>query len=479
MLARICKNAANKARVPKAKRSYSTTRKDQSGLSKRLAEIIPAKRDEVKKIRAELGDKLIGTCSVEQAYAGMRSVKSMTWEPSLLDPVEGIRFRGHTIPDLQKLLPKAPPKNGAKTEEPTPEGLLWLLMTGEIPTATQANALSAELAARAHVPQHVVRLLSDLSAAGLHPMSQLVSAVSAMQKNSLFAQAYQTGAKKADYWQTTLEDTLNVLAVLPEIAARIYRNSFKDGKLAPHDPSLDYSANFARQLGYNSGDFDELMRLYLVIHADHEGGNVSAHTTRLVGSALSDPYLSFAAGMCGLAGPLHGLANQEVLRWVVDFQKKVGTLDPTADQVKKALWDTLNAGQVVPGYGHAVLRKTDPRYTAQREFALKHLPEDPLFKLVSKIYEVAPGVLTEHGKTKNPWPNVDAHSGCLLVHYGMTEYEYYTVLFGVSRAFGVLSSLVWDRALSLPLERPKSVTTEWIKSHITHSTPAAPKVSEA
>lgn len=309
-------------------------------------------------------------------------------------------------------------------------------------------------------------------------MSQLVSAVSAMQKQSLFAAAYQSGAKKSEYWQSTLEDTLNLLAVLPEIAARIYRNSFKDGKLAPHDPRLDYSANFARQLGYQTHEFDELMRLYLVIHADHEGGNVSAHTTRLVGSALSDPYLSFAAGMCGLAGPLHGLANQEVLRWVVEFQKKVGTLDPTTEQVEKALWDTLNAGQVVPGYGHAVLRKTDPRYTAQREFALKHLPNDPLFKLVSKIYEVAPGVLTKHGKTKNPYPNVDAHSGCLLVHYGMTEYEYYTVLFGVSRAFGVLSSLVWDRALNLPLERPKSVTTEWIKKHITAATPAAPKAGE-
>lgn len=411
----------------------------------------------------------------------MRSVKSMTWEPSLLDSQEGIRFRGYTIPEAQKLLPKAftKPAAGQKNEEATPEGMLWLLMTGEIPTQEQANALTAELAARATVPQHVVRLLSDLSAAKLHPMSQLISAVSAMQNTSQFAQAYQAGVKKTEYWQTTLEDTLNLIAVLPEIAARIYRNSFKDGKLAPHDPSLDYSANFARQLGYNTHSFDEMMRLYLLIHVDHEGGNVSAHTTRLVGSALSDPYLSFAAAMCGLAGPLHGLANQEVLRWVVEFQKKVGnTQDPTNEQVEKALWDTLNAGQVIPGYGHAVLRKTDPRYTAQREFALRHMPEDPLFKLVSKIYEVAPGVLTKHGKTKNPWPNVDSHSGVLLVHNGMTEYEYYTVLFGVSRAFGVLSSLVWDRALSLPLERPKSVTTEWIKANINANTPLAPKAPE-
>lgn len=181
---------------------------------------------------------------------------------------QGIRFRGHTIPDLQKLLPKSPVKHssGKPNEEPIPEGLLWLLLTGEVPTAEQANALSGELAARAQLPQHVVRLLSDLSAAGLHPMSQLVSAVSALQKNSLFAAAYQSGVKKTEYWQYTLEDTLNLLAVLPEIAARIYRNSFKDGKLAPHDPSLDYAANFARQLGYNSHGFDELLRVRFLVN---------------------------------------------------------------------------------------------------------------------------------------------------------------------------------------------------------------------
>jgi len=126
---------------------------------------------------------------------------------------------------------------------------------------------------------------------------------------------------------------------------------------------------------------------------------------------------------------------------------------------------TLNSGQVIPGFGHAVLRKTDPRYTCQREFALKHLPKDPLFKLVSQLYEVVPKVLGTVGKIKNPWPNVDAHSGCLLRHYNLNEENFYTVMFGVSRAFGVLSQLVWSRALGLPLERPKSVTTEWIKKN--------------
>jgi len=219
-------------------------------------------------------------------------------------------------------------------------------------------------------------------------------------------------------------------------------------------------------LGYKDAAFTELVRLYLTLHSDHEGGNVSAHATHLVGSALSDPYLSFSAGMNGLAGPLHGLANQECLSWTVELYNKLGKKDVSNEVLEQAVWDTLNSGQVVPGFGHAVLRKTDPRYTAQREFALKHLPNDPLFKLVSQLYSVVPGVLEKHGKTKNPWPNVDAHSGCLLTHYGMTEENFYTVMFGVSRALGVLASLVWSRALGFPIERPKSVTSQWVSQNI-------------
>ncbi len=126
----------------------------------------------------------------------------------------------------------------------------------------------------------------------------------------------------------------------------------------------------------------------------------------------------------------------------------------------------MNAGQVIPGYGHAVLRKTDPRYIAFREFALKYMPEDEIFKIVSLLYEVVPSVLQKHGKAKDPWPNVDAHSGCNLYHYGIKEFPFYTVFFGVSRAIGICVQLIWDRALGLPIERPKSVTLEWLKENV-------------
>lgn len=295
-------------------------------------------------------------------------------------------------------------------------------------------------------------------------MTKFSLALTACQTDSKFAAAYASGVNKKVYWEHTLEDVLDVIAKIPEIAALIYRCTFADGKLGKTDPSLDYSANFCRMLGMDNPAFDELMRLYLVIHSDHEGGNASAHTTHLVGSTLSDPYLAYSAGLNALAGPLHGLANQEVLSWIQQLQAKFVSEGKEVNNktITEFAWETLKAGKVIPGYGHAVLRKTDPRYTCQREFALKHMPDDPLFKIVSTIYEVMPGVLTEHGKTKNPYPNVDSHSGVLLWHYGFKDYNYYTVLFGVSRAIGALSQVFWDRALGMPLERPKSVTPEFI-----------------
>merc|ERR1712216_350499 len=351
--------------------------------------------------------------------------------------------------------------------EPTPEAILWLLLTGEIPTKEQCDGLTAELFERSSLPAHATQLLDALPKT-MHPMTQFALGLQACQTESNFAKAYSDGVHKTKYWESTYEDVLDVIAKLAPIAARVYRNTYFNGEQLQGDTSLDYSANFCRMLGMDSPGFDELMRLYLVIHSDHEGGNASAHATHLVGSTLSDPYLSLSGGLNALAGPLHGLANQEVLGWILDVKATFEGRgkEVNAETIKEFAWETLNGGKVIPGYGHAVLRKTDPRYTAQREFALKHLPDDELFHIVSTIYEVVPDVLLEHGKAKNPWPNVDSHSGVLLTHYGFNEHDYYTVLFGVSRAFGVLSQLFWDRALGLPLERPKSITPEWIEDFV-------------
>ncbi|XP_069695256.1 probable citrate synthase 2, mitochondrial [Periplaneta americana] len=433
---------------------------DSTDLKAILTKKIPEEQERVKSFRKAFGATKIGEVTVDMMYGGMRGIKGLVCETSVLDPDEGIRFRGYSIPECQKLLPKA--KGGS---EPLPEGLFWLLITGEVPTDAQVQAVSKEWANRAALPSHVVTLLNNFPAT-LHPMSQFSCAITALNSESRFAKAYSQGVHKSKYWEYVYEDAMDLIAKLPVVAATIYRNTYRDGKgVGAIDTSKDWSENFCQMLGYDNNEFTELMRLYLTIHSDHEGGNVSAHTVHLVGSALSDPYLSFAAGMNGLAGPLHGLANQEVLVFLKKMQQELGD-NVTDDKLKEFIWKTLKSGQVVPGYGHAVLRKTDPRYTCQREFAKKHLPSDPLFKLVSQVYKVVPPILMETGKVKNPWPNVDAHSGVLLQYYGMKEMNYYTVLFGVSRALGVLASLVWDRALGLPIERPKSLSTEGLMKQL-------------
>jgi citrate synthase len=416
-----------------------------------------ASAKEIKDILKEHGSRKIGEVQLSQVYNGMRGITGLVTETSLLDAQVGIRFRGYSIPDLQKKLPKA--KGG---NEPLPEGLFYLMLMGELPKEEDTTYLSSVWQRRSHVPNHVFDVIDALPLT-THPMTMLVSAIMALQTESNFAKRYAEGMNKKDYWEAAYDDSMDLIARLPRVAAYIYRRKYKNNDHIQPNGLLDWAGNLAHMLGYNDSSFKELMRLYMTIHADHEGGNVSAHATHLVGSALSDPYLAFAAGMNGLAGPLHGLANQEVIKWIFELRDQLKTESPSKEEIAEYVKRTLKEGKVVPGYGHAVLRKTDPRFTAQMEFGKKHMPDDPLVQTVWNVYEVVPPILKSLGKVKNPWPNVDAHSGALLVHYGLKEYEFYTVLFGIARSLGVLASLIWDRALGLPLERPKSVSTRLVK----------------
>ncbi len=427
-----------------------------SSLKERLRVKIEEHRPRIVKLIKEHGDKVIDKITIKQVIGGIRGVKNHVTDISYLDPIEGIRFRGHTIPETLNALPKVPGK-----EMPYVEGHIFLLLTGDFPTKDEALEISEEFKKRREVPVYVWDMLKSMPR-DTHPMTMFSAAVLAMQRESLFAKAYREGISKFDMWEPMYEDSMNILARLPMIAAYIYRMKYRsDTHIAP-DPKLDFGGNFAHMMGIDP-PYDDVMRLYFILHSDHESGNVSAHTTHLVASALSDAYYALSAGLDGLAGPLHGLANQEVLRWIQKLFTELGGKVPTKDELAKYCWDTLNSGQVIPGYGHAVLRATDPRYAAQREFCLKHFPDDELFQVVSLLYDVVPDILKEHGKAKNPWPNVDAHSGVVQWHYGVREYDFYTVLFGIGRAMGVLSNIIWDRALGYAIERPKSVTTDMLE----------------
>jgi citrate synthase len=427
-----------------------------STLKETLRKKIEEHRPRTVRLLKEHGDVKISDVTIAQAIGGARGVKCLVTDVSYLDPYEGIRFRGRTIPETFAALPAVEGQ-----DYPSVEGFFYYLMTSDIPTAEQAEEVVADFKQRRQLPEYVKDILRAMPR-DTHPMTMYSAGILSMQREAEFVKRYNEGMSKFDYWEPMFEDACNLMAKLPVLAAFIYRLKYRDDEQIDEDPNLDMGGNFAHQMGFDK-PYDDVARMYFILHSDHESGNVSAHTTHLVASALSDAYYSLSAGINGLAGPLHGLANQEVLSWTMKFMDGLGGQEPTEEVIRKALWDTLNAGQVIPGYGHAVLRKTDPRYESQREFCLKNLPDYPLFKVISMIYQVAPGVLQEHGKAKNPWPNVDAQSGVIQWYYGLTEWDFYTVLFGIGRALGVLTNITWDRALGYPIERPKSVTTDMLE----------------
>ncbi|MBI4802881.1 MAG: citrate (Si)-synthase [Elusimicrobia bacterium] len=421
-------------------------------LKEKLAGKIAAMREDLKKLAKDHAARVISEVTVEQAYGGMRGIKSLVCDTSEVDNNRGLIIRERHISELT---------------EKTPEEILWLLLTGELPDSEELKSLKADMADRSAVPRYVWDVLKAMPKDS-HPMTMLSAAILCMDKDSVFKKRYDEGMKKDVYWEPMLEDTLNLVARTPVIAAGIYRMRYGKGPLIESDNSLDMSANFARMHGISDpdGKFADLMRLYLVLHSDHESGNVSAFTTHTVASALSNLYYAVSAGLNGLAGPLHGLANQECLKWVLmvkDMFKGV----PSDEQLHKFAWDTLQSGKVIPGYGHAVLRQTDPRFTAFMEFGKKICPDDQVFQIAEKTFKVVPPILVQQGKAKDPWPNVDAASGCLLWHFGMNEFDYYTVLFGVSRIMGISAQAVISRAIGSPIVRPKSVTTRWIKGFVT------------
>ncbi|MDO9510539.1 MAG: citrate (Si)-synthase [Bacteroidales bacterium] len=427
-----------------------------SKLKEKLYEKILEWRPRTNRLVNEFGDVPVGTITISQLIGGMRGVRSLVTDISYLDPLEGIRYRGYTLPEVFEKLPK--PKGA---EMPYVEGLFYLLLTGEIPNESEVADVVDEFSKRRILPRYVYEVIDSFPCCS-HPMAIFSAAITTMQRESFFSRKYAAGLNKLDYWDPTYEDALNLLAKLPEVATYIYAKLYRDGKRIQSNPSLDLGANFAHMMGKPS-PYDDVSRMNFIIHADHESGNVSAHTGHLVASSLADIYLSISSMVNGLAGPLHGLANQEVLRWILAFMDKMNDEIPTEAEVKQYVWDTLHSGLVIPGYGHAVLRKTDPRYTIQREFCLKRLPDDNVFKYVDLLYKVVPDILIEQGKAKNPWPNLDAQTGVIQWHYGIREFDFYTVLFGIGRSIGITANIIWDRALGYSLERPKSLTTEMLE----------------
>ena len=419
-------------------------------LKKELQKSIPEVQKEIKSLLKENGNKQISSVTAAQAYSGLRGIKAFVCDTSSVSADKGLIIRGYPLLDIVHILP---------------EEVFFLLLTGRLPDSEELKDLQKQYSENAVVPDYVWSVLSKLPK-DTHPMTMFNLGILAMQNESVFRKKYDEGMHKSEFWEYILEDGIQLIAKLPALGAGIYRMRFNKGERLQDDLSLDWSGNFVNLMGMmdQGEEFIKLMRLYFMLHCDHEGGNVSAFASHTVASALSDPFYSVSAGLNGLAGPLHGLANQECLKFVLDIHKHFSGA-PTNEEMKEFCWNRLNSGRVIPGYGHAVLRCPDPRFTAFINFGKEHIKNDDVFDIVTSLFEVAPGVLTEQGKAKNPWPNVDAASGSLLYYYGLKEFNFYTVLFSISRTMGMIAQMVWERALGIPITRPKSVTTDWIREN--------------
>lgn len=392
-------------------------------------------------------DEIVGQVSVQQVYGGMRGVLALACNTSYVDPDKGLYIHDKHISELDHILP---------------EEAFYLLLTGELPDSDILKEIQDELYLRSVVPDYVWNIIRQLPKT-THPMTMLSIALTAMEGQSNFKSKYSQGLLKKDFWEATFDDALDLIGMLPRLAAGIYHYRYYKPNHIEYDPKMTWGENYANMLNVDDPDksFAKLINLFFTLHCDHEGGNVSAFTSRVVNSALSNIYLSTAAGLNGLAGPLHGLANQEALIYILAMIERYGGV-PKPDQIREYLTNTLEFGKVIPGYGHAVLRNIDPRFTSCMEFGKKYCSEDMTFRTVNEVFKIAPDILKKfsEGKVKNPWPNVDAISGSLLYRYNFTQFDYYTVLFGVSRIIGFCAQAIVARGLNAPILRPKSITNE-------------------
>lgn len=420
-------------------------------LRKILEERIPEWRSQVDNLLREHSHWKVSEINLGQLYRGLRDVKALVCDTSMVDPREGLFIRDIHISKLVDRLP---------------EEIFFLLCSGKLPAPEETQSLQAEIRKRMSLSEQVWRVM-DAIPANIPPMSVLSMILTYMSSFSHFRLQYSAGMKREDHWRAMFEDALDILAKVPVIAAGIFRKRIRNRPLIPPDAQLDWGANFARMLGLAPGDaeFERLVRLFMVLHSDHEGGSVSVNATRVVNSALSDSYLSISAGMNGLAGPLHGMANQTSVRFALSILDEFETVPPD-DQLSEYLRELVENGVVMPGFGHAVLRNTDPRFTAFFNFGKQVCPEDPVFLITEKMARLVPPLLSKHTQISNPHPNIDLISGVLLHHFGMRELEFYPVMFGVSLLLGMNAQLILNRALLSPIFRPRSVTTRWIQQQV-------------
>ena len=369
-------------------------------------------------------------CEVTENHlnTGLRGIPVGTCRTSFVTPTEGVHYCGYPIKELVDF---------------SPEDIIYLLFNKELPTTAQSSAFKADLAARGNVPSSLENVLQTLPKDG-HPMDWLSVGIQTL------GMLDTTGN-----WR---EDALNLIARMPRLMGLIFR--YREGRstdIAADDTSKSLVQRFVDTVGVDEhlrAKMERVVSTYLVLHMDHGGGNLSTFTGKSIASGKATVYSAIAGAMNALSGPLHGRANQSCLEFVL----KIGTSDEA--EVEKFVRNELKEGRPVFGFGHAVLSVEDPRATAQFAIGEEICPDDENFKIIRTLRKVAPMVLSENKKIRNPNANVDIASGALLYHVGLTDPTYYTTFFGWARVAGIGAQIVDERTVlrsgkGVPIYRPK------------------------
>lgn len=379
-----------------------------------------------------MADRVLFELTEAHLNTGLRGVPVGTCRTSKVDPQQGVSYVGYPIKELAYR---------------DPEEVVHLLLHRELPTADQLTGFKREMIDRSGLPDAVFEGLRALPRDG-HPMAW-----------------FETGLLLLSMTNTSgdwREDALNAIAKIPELVAAVFRLRSGWGEPIKSEPERGLVENFVHMLGVPNADPERLtrmLRVFYVLHMDHGGGNLSTFTGKAVASGHADLYSSLTAAMAGLSGPLHGRANQDCL----NFVRSVGSSDP--ERIREFIQNALDNRKKIYGFGHAVLRAEDPRATIQYELGQKICPNDELFKTAFNMRTVAVEVLSSIKKISNPYPNVDAVSGTLLNASGLTDSDFYTVLFGLSRCSGIAAQIVDERlnlrdGKGVPIYRPKFVAQD-------------------
>ncbi len=328
-----------------------------------------------------------------------------------------------------------------------PEEVIFLLYYGKEGTKEEIEVFSQDLKERAVPSKRLLDHIRMLPKEG-HPMKLFASA--------LLLAGMLEGTQ--DYRQ----DCLNLIARIPAIVATVINHHAGWGIGKTSNPALGYIENFISMLNIPSAKTEDLtlvMKLFNILHYDHGGGNLSTFVGKVVASGLEDMYGAMSSAMCALAGPRHGRANQDCLEFVQAVLQQVGE-KATAEQIEKLLRQKLERGDLIFGFGHAVLRVEDPRASIFYEIAKKKYGSHPLARIAMLLRECGPKVLSENPKISDPYPNVDAISGVVFIAAGFPYPAYFPVLFGLSRVVGIARQIVYERCEArggkgTPIVRPK------------------------